>query len=190
MRTTKLWLALVALVVSVAGTAIAQAPAPTAKVSTPGSSSSEVFVGYLFQPTDWGTTKTNGIDANYTYFFTNRIGVVLDVDYARAGETTNISSVTGRVGPRVNLIKNSRIQPYVDFLVGGANLTADVRYPGFSGLVDKSWHGLTWAGGGGIDFHLTHHLGARFQGDWTHLPYGNHDSSDWQRLAFGATWKW
>lgn len=173
--------------------AFAQEPTPAGKVPAGASAGNpnEAFVGFLWEPTDWGTTKLYGFDANYTRFFAKRFAAVADFDYGRATNITNAESYAFRFGPRYNFVKRTaRVQPYIHFLVGGGHLTASVKYPGLPTNVDKTWFGFTWAAGGGVDVRLTKHLGARFQGDWTKLPFGDHDSSQWQRLAFGATWKW
>lgn len=189
MRSSKLLLCFVFL----AGTFVmAQAPTPTAKVPGPGTpGQNEIFAGYMFEMTDWGDTKVNGFDANYTHFFGRRFGAVIDYDYGKASNITNISSNEIRVGPRFNLIRSSRIQPFVEGLIGFGHLSADVRTNITSGPeINKTWTGVAYKAGGGIDFRLTHHLGARFQGDWSWLPYGNNDKSQWQPIAFGVFYKW
>ena len=171
---------------------LAQAPTPTAKVPGQGTpNQNEVFGGFMYEGSDWGPAYLLGFDANYTRFFGRRFGAVLDFDYGGFHNGVDGHSFEYRVGPRVNLIKNERIQPFVNFLIGGGHLNANVRTDITSGpIVNRNWSGFAWEAGGGIDFRLTHHLGARFQGNWSHLPYGNNDSSQWQPLAFGVTYKW
>jgi opacity protein-like surface antigen len=174
-----------------AAVCFAQEPTPGGRVptSTAGTNPNEVFLGFMWEPTDWGTAHLDGFDANYTRFVGKRFAAVADFDYGKAPNTINAESYAYRFGPRYNfLARTARVQPYVHLLVGDGHLTATVRYNGV--LTDKTWNGFTWAAGGGVDVKISKHWGARFQGDWTKVPYGDHDSSQWQRLAFGATWKW
>lgn len=151
----------------------------------------EAFVGYLWEPTDWGALRMHGVEANYTRFIGTRWGAIADFDWSHGNRPTDAATYSYRFGPRFNLIRRpSRVQPYLDFLVGGGHLDADVSYNSNPGLTRKSWYGFTWAAGGGADVRLCKHWGARVSADWTHVPFGTHDSSSWKRVAFGAFYRW
>jgi opacity protein-like surface antigen len=188
--------------------AAAQEPSPTAKLPTAAQSGgNQVYGGFLIEPTDWGSnwSKYYGFNVNYTHTFKPRWGAVVDLDYARdngssptdmdRGTSYNSHEFAYRVGPRYNLLVHRRFQPYVVALFGGANFTSKVPYPTHavtSPIVQKDWFGFTYTFGGGVDYRLTTHLGVRGQWDWAHVPWGTEttDSSEWDRISFGATWRW
>jgi opacity protein-like surface antigen len=196
------------LAVVLSAAAVAQQPAPTAKLptSSEGQSGNEVFGGFLYEPTDWGPAwqKFYGLNANYTRFFTRHWGAVADFDWTRnnaslvgdldRGQPHNANTEAFRFGARYDFRnREHRVQPYAVFLAGGAHMSALVPYPGRqSPLVQKTWTGFTWAAGGGVDFRLSHHLGVRGQWDHTQLPWGTEktDRTDWDRISAGAFWRW
>lgn len=186
----------------------AQAPSPTAKLPESGQSGgNQVYGGFLVEPTDWGSewSKYYGFDANFTHTFKPRWAAVVDFDYTRnngsnpvdmdRGTAYNSHEFAYRVGPRYNILLHHRFQPYVVALFGGASFTSKVPYPthtAASPIVQKDWFGFTYAFGGGADYRLTKHLGVRGQWDWARVPWGTEstDSSQWDRITFGATWRW
>jgi opacity protein-like surface antigen len=194
------------LVVLSAG-AVAQEPVPAGKV--PGESESrenQVYAGFVYEPTDWGAAWSTykGFDINYTREVHKHFALVADFDWIRNNDSQpgdldrgmphNSRAFGYRVGPRYNVLsKHHRFQPYVVGLFGGANFTALMPYPGRqSPLVQKDWFGFTWAFGGGVDMRMTKHFGVR--GEWTYQqePWGDQatDSSSWNRVTFGGTWRW
>ena len=188
--------------------AVAQEPAPTAKLpAAPEPGKNQVYGGFIIEPTDWGASwsKYYGFDVNYTHSFTKRVGAVVDLDYLRNNGSTlndldrgtphNSHEFAYRGGPRYNLLTHHRFEPYIEALAGGANFTTKVPYPGHSAaspILQKNWFGFTYALGGGADYHLTEHWGVRGEWLWTHVPWGTEltDASEWDRITFGATWRW
>jgi len=185
----------------------AQAPTPTAKMPhAPGEDqNNQVYGGFLYQPTDWGPAwdKYYGVEVNYTRTFHRRWGGVFDFDWTKndgsniadldRGISHNSTEWAFRGGPRYNLLVNRRFQPYLVGLFGGAHFTSRVPYPGHNGpIVQKDWFGFTYGGGGGVDFKVTHHFGIRGQWDFTYVPWGTEktDSSHWDRISFGGTYRW
>lgn len=187
--------------------AAAQAPAPTAKMpETSEGNRNMVYGGFVYEPTDWGPAwdKWYGLNFNYTRDVYKHFALVGDFDWIRNngsnkgdidhGVAHNADAYGFRAGPRYNVLsKKHRIQPYAEGLFGGAHMSALVPYPGrTSPLVQKTWFGFSWAVGGGVDFRLTNHLGIR--GEWLHVrqPWGTEqtDASDWDRISFGASWRW
>ncbi len=198
----------VLMIAILSAAAAGQAPAPTATAPSSGGTSemnNQVYGGFLWEPTDWGAAWANfkGFDLNYTRDFGKRFGAVADFDRIRNNESQagdldrgnphNATAYGYRFGPRYNILKSRRIQPYLVALFGGAHLSALLPYPGRqSPLVQKDFTGFSYAVGGGVDFRITHHIGARAQWDHTRVPWGTEltDASDWDRVTFGATWRW
>ena len=185
----------------------AQAPLPPGRLPNVGeANNNQVYGGFLYQPTDWGQAwqKYYGFEFNYTRTIHRRFGAVLDFDFTRnnasalrdldRGQAHNSRQWAFRGGPRFNVLTgNRRFQPYLVALFGGARLTALVPFPGAGDpLVQKNWLGFTWAAGGGLDVRLSKHFGVRGQWDTTHVPWGTDatDSSQWDRITGGATFRW
>jgi opacity protein-like surface antigen len=188
--------------------AAAQQPAPTAKLPAASDefAKNEVFAGFVFQPTDWGPAwqRFYGLNVNYTRFLGEHWGAVADADWTRnnaalvgdldRGEPHNANTEALRFGVRYNIFRRDhRVQPFGVVTAGGAHMSALLPYPTHqSDLVQKTWFGFTWAGGGGVDVRLTQHLGIRGQWDHTRVPWGTQgvDQSDWDRIIGGAFWRW
>ena len=133
--------------------AAAQAPAPMAKTPTVGESGqNQVYGGFLYQPSDWGSAsdKYYGFNVNYTHNFRKHWGGVVDFDWTRNngsdvndidhGVAHNSKQYALRAGARYNLLTTRRFQPYLVVLGGGAHLTTLVLYPTRSSpLVQKNW---------------------------------------------------
>ena len=186
----------------------AQEPAPTAKVPTAGDggNKNQIYAGFVYEPTDWGAAWATykGFNLDYTRDMGKHFAAVADFDWIRNNESQagdldrgnphNSKAYGYRFGPRYNLLsKRHRFQPYFVGLIGGAHFTALLPYPGRqSPLVQKDWVGFSWSIGGGADVRMTKHFGLRGEWQHQHEPWGDQqtDSSSWDRITFGGTWRW
>jgi hypothetical protein len=168
---------------------IAQAPEPSGKVPQSRSrqefGSNEIFVGFLYQPTDWWLhhdLSEKGLELSYTRLFSAHLGAVADFDYAKNSDQIAMSSYAFRFGPRVNILNaDKRFVPYAQFLIGGGHLSVGGRTTALAS-------GFSYAGGGGVDARVTRHFGVNVQTDITRFP-STTNHSIWNRYAFGGVWR-
>lgn len=185
----------------------AQAPAPTATAPTVSEGyQNTIYGGFQYTPTDWGGAwdTFNGFNIDYARDMGRHFAAVVDFDWIRnnqsepgdldLGNPHDANAYGIRFGPRYNLLrKPHRIQPFVEGLFGVAHMTALFPYPTHaSPLVHHTWTGFSVAAGGGLDVRMTKHFGIR--GEWLYLrePWSDPvagDTSAWNRVTFGGTWR-
>lgn len=168
----------------------AQTPVPTGKVPGEKNEGSNVaYIGFARTFTDFGDEYDfNGVDVSMTRYLTRRVGVVGEFEFGKNGpfEATYYAY---RGGGRYDFMVG-RYRPFGQFLVGGAHMTGLVGVPIV--LQERSWSGFSWAGGGGLDMHVTRHWGARVQFMHERVPFGTHNDerADWNRVSGGVTFRW
>lgn len=115
-----------------------------------------------------------GLDASGEADLLKRIGIKLDVGYARAanvftsGRHSDVLNYLG--GPVLHFSRREGFAAYVQGLVGGARVTgpAPATGGGFgSGYANK----LAWSGGLGVEYRFGGALALRFGGDYLHTTY-------------------
>ena len=174
---------------------------PTAAAKLPGASSStgvnQLFVGYNRVFNDWGNGNDsgdfNGISVSYTRLLSKHFGALGSFEFNRNGQFDGTYYAT-RAGARYNILTR-RFRPYVVGSLGGAHLKDQIfgSLPdGTVGLASHSWFGFTAGGGGGVDFNLTQHLGARAEYGAYRVPFGAHllDRDIWTELTVGGVFRW
>lgn len=80
-------------------------------------------------------------------------------------------------GPQVTLRKSGRLQPFARALFGGATLTVETTElingaPAAPSLKGSNT-GFAMGGGGGVDFHMLHHVALRVAGDYIRAYIGD-----------------
>jgi len=127
----------------------------------------------------WGLTPSNrvglsGLDASAEGSFLRRIGVKVDVGYARAwnvlgsGQHADVLNYLG--GPVIHLSRREGFTAYVQGLVGGARITGPVPVTGGlfgSGYANK----LAWSAGVGVEYRFSGALAFRVGGDYLHTAF-------------------
>lgn len=116
----------------------------------------------------------NGLDSNFTADLLSRVGIRLDVGYARAsnvfdsGRQGDVLSYLG--GPVFYPYRGGRLATYLQALVGGARVTGAVPLANdlfLTGYANK----LAWAGGGGVEYGLSSSLRFRAGADYLRTAY-------------------
>jgi len=116
----------------------------------------------------------NGADASAEADFLKRIGIKLDVGYARAwnafgsGRPSDVLNYLG--GPVVHLSRREGFAAYVQGLVGGARIKGPVPLTGGtfgSGYANK----LSYGGGLGVEYRFSGALAFRVGGDYLHTAF-------------------
>jgi len=116
----------------------------------------------------------NGLDASTEADFLSRVGLKIDVGYARAwnvfgsGRHSDVLNYLG--GPVVRLSRRKGFAAYVQGLVGGARITGPVPLTGGvfgSGYANK----LAWSAGLGAEYRFSGGLAFRFGGDYLHTAF-------------------
>ena len=153
--------------------ATAQAPLSPAKASV-----FNLAVGYEYLHADAAPSRRiamQGIDASITADFLPRLGVRLDVGYARA---TNLfgSGHTGDIlnyfaGPVFYPIRHRRLSTYVDGLIGFARVTGAIPATAYPFLVGGFSNKFGWAAGGGIDYRFDTSWSLRTGAEYMHTSY-------------------
>jgi len=115
-----------------------------------------------------------GVDSGLTVGITRRLGIRLDLGYARtqnllsSGHPSDILSYMG--GPVFYPIRTPRASPYVELLVGGARVTGATP-DGNGGYIRGYANELAWAGGGGLEIHTSREFALRVGADYMHTSY-------------------
>lgn len=116
----------------------------------------------------------NGLDASTEADFLSRIGVKIDVGYARAWNvfgTDHHSDVLNYLGgPVVHLSRRKRFAAYVQGLVGGARVTGLVPLTG-GGFGTGYTNRLSWSAGLGAEYRFSPALAFRVGGDYLHATF-------------------
>ncbi|HXY25846.1 MAG TPA: hypothetical protein VEI73_14415 [Candidatus Acidoferrum sp.] len=116
----------------------------------------------------------NGLDASAEAGFLTRIGLKLDVGYARAwnvfgsGQHSDVLNYLG--GPVLHLSRRKGFAAYVQGLLGGARVTGPVALTG-GGFGGGYANKLAWSAGLGAEHRFSGALAFRVGGDYLHTAY-------------------
>jgi opacity protein-like surface antigen len=116
----------------------------------------------------------NGLDASVEASFLRRIGLKLDVGYARAwnvlgsGRHSDVLSYLG--GPVIHLSRREGFTAYVQGLVGGARVTGVVPLTG-GGFGGGYANKPAWCAGLGAEYRFSDGLAFRAGGDYLHTTF-------------------
>jgi len=116
----------------------------------------------------------NGLDASAEADFLARIGVKIDVGYARAwnvfgsGQHSDVLNYLG--GPVFHFSRRKGFTAYVEGLVGGARVTGPVPLTG-GGFGGGYANKLAWSAGLGAEYRFSGALAFRVGGDYLHTVY-------------------
>lgn len=159
-------------VVLCCGSARAQSPVAAGTAPSVNVSLGTEYVGLGMTPSS--QVGLIGLDASAEGDFLKRIGLKLDVGYARAGNVfasgrhSDVLSYLG--GPVLHLWRREGFAVYVQGLLGGARVTgpAPAAVGGFgSGYANE----LAWSAGLGVEHRFSGGLALRFGGDYMHTAY-------------------
>lgn len=115
----------------------------------------------------------NGADANLSVDFRSRVGLRLDVGYARgsnvlgSGRHADVLSYLG--GPVAYPFHHKKWTAYGEALVGAARVTGPI--PGPSGFLGAYVNKLAWVLGGGLEYDLSSSWALRAGPDYLHTLY-------------------
>ena len=135
---------------------------------------------------------SNGGSGYFVYNVNHVLGVVADLGAYHNGGVhgafQNDTTFTYLFGPRFTW-RRSRINPYAQFLFGGARLSADtISADGTSISADRT--GFATAAGGGVDIQVTHHIAIKpIQVEYvmTQIPNFSTDRNNFQNdLRYSA----
>jgi opacity protein-like surface antigen len=126
--------------------------------------SADASIGYsYFRLGGSGGVNQNGLSGSLEYKPNDYFGVVGDFGaYHASPSGASLNTYTFMAGPRISVHNPTSITPFIQFLIGGAHLTAG------GGSANNLAYGL----GGGVDFRVLPHLALRPQLDYI----GLHDS--------------
>ena len=142
-------------------------------------SSADASIGYsYFRLGGSGGINQNGISGSVAYKPIPYLGIVGDFGaYHASPGGVSLNTYTFLFGPRVIVHNPTKVTPFVQFLAGGAHLTA--------GSGGGSTTNFAYSVGGGVDVAVLPHLALRPQLDYV----GLHDSggtTNCTRLSFSA----
>jgi len=166
----------------------------------PATPMAEVGLNYsLFHANSAQDTRSitsNGGSGYFVYNLNHVVGVVADLGGYHNGSVhgplESDTTFTYLFGPRFNL-RRSRFNPYVQFLFGGARLSATTNLNGT--MASSDHNAFATAAGGGIDIAVTHHIAIKpIQVEYvmTQLPNFTTDRNSFQnnvRYSAGVVFK-
>ncbi len=134
-----------------------------------------------------GNNGTDGFDVGAALWFTRRVSIAFDYDYAKDNSAlgafglTSVGLITTKstlqnwlVGPRIffpgKKVSRFELDPFAEFQVGGTHLSQQVNSIS-TGSISASDTAFSWMLGGGADYVLSSHWAARANIDFlrTHL---------------------
>ncbi len=99
----------------------------------------------------------NGADANFSVDFRSRVGLRLDVGYARGwdvlGSGRHADVLSYLAGPVAYAFHRKKWTAYAEALVGAARVTGPI--PGPSGFLGAYVNKLAWVLGGGLEYDVS-----------------------------------
>jgi opacity protein-like surface antigen len=115
-----------------------------------------------------------GVNSGLTVGVLRRLGVRLDLGYARTGnvfESGHDSDIlTYMAGPVFYPVRTPLVSPYVQLLVGGARVTgATPNSQG--GFVRGYANEVAWAAGGGVELRTSRKFALRVGAEYLHTSY-------------------
>jgi opacity protein-like surface antigen len=99
---------------------------------------------------------------------------------------------TFMAGPQVTMRRSGRLQPFARVLFGGAYLKVEstvlINGAPASSNLSGAQTGFAMGGGGGVDFHFSHHIAARVASDYIR-PYLGGESQGELRVTGGLAFR-
>jgi hypothetical protein len=143
-------------------------------------SSADASVGYsYFRLGGSGGINQNGISGSVAYKPIPYLGIVGDFGgYHASPGGTSLNTYTFLFGPRLILHNPTKVTPFVQFLAGGAHLTA--------GSGGGSVTNFAYSVGGGVDVGVLPHLALRPQLDYFGLHHFFGGTANCTRVSLSA----
>lgn len=159
--------------------AVCFAQAPKAALAT---SSADIYVGFVGTLPDYGqkfdSYKFYGGEVAYTRNLRKHVALVVSGRFV-SGSTYSVSQFSGTLGPKYNFL-TGRFRPYATAQIGYSYQNSNGMYAGDHhpplkrGATDDE-SGMTYLGGGGVDYQITKRLYWRvMQFDYQPQPWGRH----------------
>ncbi|MEJ2109116.1 MAG: outer membrane beta-barrel protein [Acidobacteriota bacterium] len=132
----------------------------------------DIFIGYSYMHTDLRehccTSKgLHGGSVSVAYNVNSTIGIVGDLGVYKELDWTRGALISFMSGVRISFPRISRMEPYVQGLLGGTTIKRTVG----GGYIDTD-SALGMAAGGGMDISLTKHISLRLlQAEYLNSPY-------------------
>ena len=118
--------------------------------------------------------------------------VLLKIPGATDSLRDRIRFYTFMAGPQFTLRKSGRLQPFTRVMFGGATVKVEttelINGTPVSAALSGSETGFAMGGGGGVDFHLLHHVALRVAGDYIR-PYIGGESEGQLRVSAGLAFR-
>jgi opacity protein-like surface antigen len=123
----------------------------------------DASVGYsYFRLGGSGGINQNGVSGSVAYNFNRLIGVAGDFGgYHASPGGVSLNTYTYMFGPRITVRNPTKVNPFIQFLAGGARLTA--------GSGGGSSNNFAYSVGGGVDLAILPHMALRPQLDYVGL---------------------
>lgn len=154
-------------------TAVAQAPAFTAKGPQVTVAAGYEYVNLPMAPSSH--VSLNGADLSLTVDVNARIGIKLDVGYARAANALDSGRhadlLSYLIGPTVYPLRRRKWAAYAQALIGASRITGPVPLATGTLSVGGYANKLSWALGGGIEYKLSTAFSFRGGADYLHTVY-------------------
>ncbi|HKT48267.1 MAG TPA: outer membrane beta-barrel protein, partial [Candidatus Acidoferrales bacterium] len=122
----------------------------------------DASIGYSYFRLGGGASlNQNGVSGSVEYKLNEFFGVVGDFGgYHASPAGVSLNTYTFMAGPRISVKNPTTLTPFIQFLIGGAHLTAT------GGATSNN---LAYGLGGGVDFRVLPHLALRPQLDYIGL---------------------
>lgn len=139
----------------------------------------DASVGYsYFRLANSNGINQNGISGSLSYNPNSLFGIVGDVGgYHASPAGISLNTYTYMFGPRIRISNPTRITPFIQFLIGGAHLTA--------GNGGGTSNNLAFSFGGGVDLGVLPHLALRPQYDYVGI-HSSGNTTNCSRVSISA----
>jgi opacity protein-like surface antigen len=116
----------------------------------------------------------NGVGASISADIRPRLGVKLDLNYARQanvfGTGRHTDVLSAMIGPVFYPVSNDRFMVFVQGLAGASKVTGVI--PGAAGGFDTAYtDAFSWAMGGGIETRISSSLAVRTEAEYLHTTF-------------------
>lgn len=183
-----------------AANASAQVTAPSGRAQSLDVSLGYAYINHAASPSR--RISLNGVDAGATVGLSSRLGIRVDLGYARSaggvlGAPTHASVLNYMAGPVFYPTVSRKYDVYVQALLGGARVSGPVPVSG--GILIGGWaNGFAWAVGGGVDHQLSDSIGVRAGVDYLRVGYldpsltiqGRNDVRATVAVVYFGSWPW
>ena len=139
----------------------------------------DASIGYsYFRLGNSGGINQNGVSGSVSYNLNNYFGVAGDFGgYHASPGGVSLNTYTYMFGPRIMMHNPTRLTPFIQFLIGGAHLTA-----GGGGGTSNN---LAFSFGGGVDLGILPHLALRPQYDYVGI-HSSGNTTNCSRVSISA----